>query len=406
MSSVLVSSMLFCIIAASYFRIGYGQTTFNVLDYDAAGDGQRDDSEAFLKAWKALCAANEGDKGTPRLIIPAKKKFLFQPIKLSGPCKSNSVHVEILGKVVAPKTPNAWKECVESWISFSSVTNLIISGAGEINGQGSRWWTRDSNLNHGNKARCQRPKALGFSKCNNLQLSGLTLADSPKGHISIDSCHNGTVSYLHIRAPKDSPNTDGIDISKSSHLNIHDCNIGTGDDCIAINSGSSHINITNIACGPGHGISVGSLGKNGAYATAEEIHVRNCSFNGTLNGARIKTWQGASGYARKISFEQITLIETSNPIIIDQYYCNGRHDCKNLTSTLNVSDVTYNGFHGTSKNEKAITFDCATLGCVNIVMNQINITSAIPNKETQASCSNVNGTSRATAPQVPCLQIY
>ena len=40
-----------------------------------------------------------------------------------------------------------------------------------------------------------------------------------------------------------------------------------------------------------HLYSVGSLGKNGAYATAEEIHVRNCSFNGTLNGARIKTWQ-------------------------------------------------------------------------------------------------------------------
>lgn len=76
------------------------------------------------------------------------------------------------------------------------------------------------------------------------------------------------------------------------------------------------------------------------------------------------------------------------------------------TSTVNVSDVTYNGFHGTSKNEQAITFDCVTLGCVNIVMNQINITSAIPNKETQASCSNVNGTSSGTAPQVPCLQIY
>lgn len=30
--------------------------------------------------------------------------------------------------------------------------------------------------------------------------------------------------------------------------------IGVGDDCIAINNGSAYINITNIACGPGHGI--------------------------------------------------------------------------------------------------------------------------------------------------------
>jgi len=28
----------------------------------------------------------------------------------------------------------------------------------------------------------------------------------------------------------------------------------SGDDCIAINSGSSNINITGINCGPGHGI--------------------------------------------------------------------------------------------------------------------------------------------------------
>jgi polygalacturonase len=30
-----------------------------------------------------------------------------------------------------------------------------------------------------------------------------------------------------------------------------------GDDCIAINNGSSYINISGIACGPGHGIRCG-----------------------------------------------------------------------------------------------------------------------------------------------------
>ena len=37
--------------------------------------------------------------------------------------------------------------------------------------------------------------------------------------------------------------------------------------------------------------SIGSLGKNGAYETVEEIQVSNCSFTGTQNAARIKTWQ-------------------------------------------------------------------------------------------------------------------
>ncbi|PRQ51604.1 putative polygalacturonase [Rosa chinensis] len=270
--------------------------------------------------------------------------------------------IKISGKIVAPSS-EAWKECANPWLAFFQVTNLIVSGSGEINGQGSSWWAKYDQLNY----------ALGFRRCDNLQLSGLTHVDSPKTHISIKSCNNATVSYLTIRAPEDSPNTDGMDISMSSHVNIHDCNIGTG--------------------------------QNGAYETVEEVHVQNCSFTSTMYGARIKTYQGGSGYARKISYEQIALRTTRNPIIIDQFYCNGQHDCQTSTSAVRVSEVTYNGFHGTSENEQAITFNCSqSISCANIVMNQVSITSPVPSEQVRASCSNVNGTSHATVPQVPCLK--
>ncbi|KAK1271027.1 putative polygalacturonase [Acorus gramineus] len=89
----------------------------------------------------------------------------------------------------------------------------------------------------------------------------------------------------------------------------------------------SNVNITGVACGPGHGISIGSLGKDGDRATVEQIHVQHCSFSGTTNGARIKTWQGGSGYARGITFNNITLTSTANPIIIDQFYCDSAKPC-------------------------------------------------------------------------------
>ncbi|PRQ44656.1 putative polygalacturonase [Rosa chinensis] len=86
MRKLLASFLIVCIFTtSSNFNVGYCQETFNVLDYGAVGDGQTDDSEAFLKAWSDLCAAN----GTPALVIPMEKTFLLQPTKFSGPCISN-----------------------------------------------------------------------------------------------------------------------------------------------------------------------------------------------------------------------------------------------------------------------------------------------------------------------------
>jgi len=35
---------------------------------------------------------------------------------------------------------------------------------------------------------------------------------------------------------------------------VYDARISTGDDCISIGPGNSHIWIERVACGPGHGI--------------------------------------------------------------------------------------------------------------------------------------------------------
>ncbi|KAJ1440081.1 Pectin lyase fold/virulence factor [Sesbania bispinosa] len=287
-------------------------TTFNVMDYGAVGDGIADDSQVFLKAWSDVCAMN---KGPATLKVPHGKTFMLNPLKFSGPCKFSSVHFKVEGNIVAPNSTKAWKEQDSSrWIEFSHIDGLIIDGGGQIDGQGSVWW------NACNGTSCTRPTALFINNCSNLQLNGIHHLNSGRNHISINGSNHTSIFNLTITAPQDSPNTDGIDIAHSSYLLIQNLTIATGDDCIAINGGASNINITGVTCGPGHGISVGSLGAKGAYETVEQVYVKNCSFKGSKNGMRIKTWQGGSGYARNISFEQIILIDTKNPIIIDQNY--------------------------------------------------------------------------------------
>lgn len=67
--------------------------------------------------------------------------------------------------------------------------------------------------------------------------------------------------------------------------------ICAGDDCISIQTGCSNICIHNVNCGPGHGISIGSLGKDNTKACVSNVTVRDVVMHNTMNGVRIKTWQ-------------------------------------------------------------------------------------------------------------------
>ncbi|RWR83103.1 putative polygalacturonase [Cinnamomum micranthum f. kanehirae] len=156
---------------------------------------------------------------------------------------------------------------------------------------------------------------MSFAFCNGLVLSGVHLFDNPKNHIHTLSCNGAVFSHLTITAPKDAPNTDGINIAESTGVQIYNCTIGT-DDCISVLNHTSNVNISYITCGPGHGISIGSLGKDGSVGIVEQIHVSHSKFTGTMNGVRIKTWQGGSGYVRGISFRDIILDQVQTAIDI------------------------------------------------------------------------------------------
>ncbi|KAE9587847.1 hypothetical protein Lal_00029467 [Lupinus albus] len=373
----------------------------NVFDYGAKGDGQTDDSQAFLQAWEEVCNCGQV---TPTLVIPYGTTFMLQPLKFLGPCKAATIIVKVEGTMMAPSNMEGWKwpnddEKKEIWVQFSEISGLVIEGGGQIDAQGTPWWKYK-----GDKA-SYRPTALHFHRCENLTVTDLTHINSPKNHISINKCNGAYVSNLHIIAPEDSPNTDGIDISESTNIFVLNSTIETGDDCIAINSGTFFINISNVYCGPGHGISVGSLGKNGAYVEVEEIHVKNCTFNGTTNGARIKTWIGGSGFARKITFEDIILINTKNPVIINQQYEDHHSINENGNGeAVAVSDVIYRNITGTSACENAINLSCdLNIGCNGIVLENIEITPYSSGDEVYASCTKANGTSSSCSPILSCL---
>ncbi|KAI3822417.1 hypothetical protein L1987_10007 [Smallanthus sonchifolius] len=317
---------------------------FDVTAYGAKGDWNTDDTKAFIQAWADLCRDKSSN---PTLVIPPRNSFLIGPVTFSGPCNFPAVHVQ----QVATK-------------------------------------------------KCERPMALHFNRCNGLRLNGTTHADSPSLHISIVNCQNIDLGHLRILAPADSPNTDGIDLSASSQINIHDSSIHIGDDCVAINGGIYDINVTRVFCGPGHGI---SLGENGGYDTVEKVHVRNCNITGTTNGLRIKTVPGGTGYARGIVFQDIHLVNVENPIIIDQHYwTNAENSFCQAPPTdpaVQVSDVVYMNIHGSSASKQAITLNCSgKFNCTGIHTYQVGITGA----DDFLYCKNAQGKFLYTNPTVRC----
>jgi galacturan 1,4-alpha-galacturonidase len=165
---------------------------------------------------------------------------------------------------------------------------------------------------------------MKFDFITNGYIHHLRSINSKQSHIVIFECENMTFTKLKIIAPSDSPNTDGIKIGMSKGINITSVTIGTGDDCVAMLAGTRNVWISDVFCGPGHGISVGSLGKNDGEEDVDNIVVKNCTFSGTSNGVRIKSWAAQlkkTMMASNFLYEDIVMDSVQYPIIIDQDYC-------------------------------------------------------------------------------------
>ncbi|KAG5223557.1 polygalacturonase [Salix suchowensis] len=131
-SELLVAAFYIFCISTSNIGFGDAQKPFNVLNFGAVGDGKADDSPAFTRAWGALCGASGG---TLTLAVPAGHTFLLKPVKFEGPCKSNSVHIQVEGSIAAPSTVAAWGGCgILCWLCFSNVNGLVLDGSGQIDG--------------------------------------------------------------------------------------------------------------------------------------------------------------------------------------------------------------------------------------------------------------------------------
>ncbi|KAL2926500.1 Polygalacturonase [Bienertia sinuspersici] len=250
----------------------------NVDSFGAAGDGTSDDTQAFLSAWKQACSAPKSV-----FLVPEGRRYLVNATRFEGPC-AGRLAVQVDGTIVAPGEPKDWDpKSSRIWLNFHNLTSVIFQGKGVIDGSGSKWWAASCKKNKTN--------ALTIDSSSAIRVKGLTIQNSQQMHFVISRSDSVRVSNVLISSPEDSPNTDGIHITESTNVALLDCKIGTGDDCVSIVNASSAIKMKKIYCGPGHGISIGSLGKGNSTGIVTKVVLSGAYIKNASNGVRIKTWQ-------------------------------------------------------------------------------------------------------------------
>jgi polygalacturonase len=305
-----------------------GAATFNVRDFGATGDGKTFDTAAIQKALDACMTAGgtvefpAGNYLSKPLILHTKT--IFQ-LDAGATLQASTNQMDFM------RAPGDWLKAKSGgfipFISGRDLENVTFTGGGVIDGGGAAWW------GEAEKARqikpgytLPRPNLIEIARAKNLRMENITLQNSPKYHFVPADCEDVVVSNVTILAPEHAANTDAIDPSGRRML-ITRCKIDVGDDNIAIKAGrkipghdfeSEDITVTDCTFLHGHGLSIGSETAGGV----RNVTVKNCTFENTENGIRIKSQRGKGGLVENILCDGITMTNVNPAITLTCYYAN------------------------------------------------------------------------------------
>jgi hypothetical protein len=350
-------------------------TNVSQAPYNARGDGVTVNTTALQSA---INDVNLRGGGTVE--VPGPGVYLTGPLTMKS-----KINLQLDAGATLRMLPyGTWPTNTPPLLTFSSLSNVELSGSGGIDGQGAAWWA--SNPGSG-------LYMIYFNNCNTVLVQNVTVSNAPAQQIVFKGNDgNITIQGITIRAPSShatppSHNTDGIDLIGTNCL-VQNCDISTGDDNIALGSSggtTATILVTNCTFGVGHGMSIGSHTERGV----SNLTVINCTFNGTDYGIRMKSDTGQGGIAQNLFYYNLGMTNLRyTPVSIHSYY-NADHDPIGVSASTAagepVSAVTSNtpvwrniiisNFTATvaSGGQAGVIWGRTELAITNVILNQVNI---------------------------------
>jgi polygalacturonase len=371
--------------------LGESQQIFDVRQHGAKGDGVTLDTVAIQKA---LDACGKAGGGTVRF---PKGTYLSKPITVRT---KTTVLIERGATLLATtnhadfmKTPGDWVKATSGGdfiplISGKDLEDVTFTGEGTIDGNGAVWWEEAE------KARQKvsgytlpRPNMVVVTRGKNIRITGITLQNSPKFHYVPTECEDVLIDGVTFLAPERAANTDAIDPSNCRNVKITRCVIDVGDDNVAIKSGKKvvgrefgceNIEITDCTIRHGHGISIGSETVGGV----RNVIVRNCTFENTDNGLRIKSRRERGGRVEGILYENCTMKNCRPALSIAAYYQQSTHakfpqsdKAQPLTDTTPFfRDITIRNITGSSTSEAGLIVGLPEAPVENVTLENVTFT--------------------------------
>ena len=292
---------------------------FDVRQFGAAGDGKTPDTAAIQKALDECAQSGGGVVEIPAGIYLSKPVFLRS---------KTTLQLDAGAVLQARDEPSDFLDASGATLAFvngKNLTNVVIAGRGTIDGAGARWWAPvRAAKKSGQPETVRRPRLVVLTNCKDVRVENVTLQNSPSFHLVPADCEDVIISGVTIQAPADAPNTDAIDPS-CKNLLITKCKLDVGDDNVAIKAGhkvagrefqDENITVSDCIFLHGHGLSIGSETQGGI----KNLLVKNCTFNGTTSGIRIKTSRERGGTVANLVYRDLTMTNVEIPINITCYY--------------------------------------------------------------------------------------
>jgi polygalacturonase len=380
---------------------------FDVRTFGAIGDGVHNDTLAFQAAFDAAALS----PGSTVLVSPCADAYLSWPLLWDGAVNATLLFAMNSSLRAAPRA--AWPTSRGDWLyggAFLTIargSNLTLIGAGQfstaIDGDGNAWWVAVA-VN----ASIPRPNPLlRIFDVTSMHIHHLQFKAAPMFHVTLENSRDILVEDVATDTPLWAMNTDGIDPMNSTHVIIRRAFIVNGDDSIAVKDGCRDVLVEDCTLVNGKGLCVGSLGKNGAVAAVEDIVFRNNRLINTTHGIIVKTWPGGGGFARNLTWTNITFDRVTLALQVTAWYCiDDPEACKPRPGGVNVSGVTFQGLAGTHNHTLAALLNCsASLPCTALALEDVNLVpyQGWSPKQNVMECVNAYGSSTNVTQPISCL---